>query len=250
MRDNKDFNESKLDGVEIKLTSASPFLAKLSNFWYYHKWTVIVVTFFLVIFIVGAVQLFTKEDVDEKVVIAAPVDFYAEYIEGIDNTLTALMPKNSDGSAKKLEVYTYTIYSEKELEEANHEETDEDGRYVKKVDQSYNSSKMQEYNNDLQTGEFSLLLIPRELYEKQGELGRLRSLREIFGEDLPRGAMADGYGIRLGDTYAYEFFAELQVLPEDTVICLLRPYIHGASSKEERYAVTVELFKNLAKFGE
>ena len=249
MRDDKDLNGSKLDAPEISLTSESPFLSKLSNFWYYHKWTVIVVAFFAVILIVGAVQLFTKEDSDETVAIAAPMTFYAEHIEGIDRTLTNLMPKNSDGSAKRLDVLTYTIYSEQEIEDANHEETDEEGHYIRKVDRAFNTSKIQEYNQLLTTGECSLLFVPKELYQKQRELDRLRPLREIFGENIPESAQ-DGYGIRLGDTYLYEFFPEMQVLPADTVICLLRPYIHGASSKEERYAATVELFKNIAKFGE
>ena len=250
MRDDKDFDGSKLDAPEIRLTSESPILSKLSNFWYYHKWTVIVVAFFAVIFIVGAVQLFTKEDSDESVIIAAPMTFYAEHIEGFDGTLTALMPKNSDGSAKALDVFTYPIYSEQEIEEANHEETNEDGYYIKKVDRSYNTSKIQEYNQFLQTGECSLLFVPKELYVKQRELNRLRPLGEIFGDAVPEGALQDGYGVRLGDTYAYEFFPELQVLPEDTVICLLRPYIHGASSNEEKYAVTVEFFKNIVTFGD
>ena len=249
-RDNKDFDESKLDAAEIRLTSENPILSKLSNFWYYHKWTVIVVTFFAVIIVVGLFQILTKEDSDEAVIVAAPMTFYAEHIDGINVTLSSLMPKNEDGSQRKLDVHYYQIFSEEEMDKLNHEETDSEGHYVKKVDQSYNTSKIQEYNQFLQTGECSLLFIPSHLYEKQKELNRLRSLSEIFGEELPECAMADGYGVRLGDTYAYEFFPELQALPEDTVICLLRPYIHGASSKEERYAATVEFFKNIVTFGE
>ena len=249
LRDNKDFDESKLDAPEISLTSGSPFLSKLSNFWYYHKWTVIVVTFFAVIFIVGAVQFFTKEESDETVIIACPMTFYAEQIEGLDNTLTGLMPVNGDGSAKKLDVYTYSIYSEDEMNQANAEETDSEGKPVKKVDGNYNTSQSSKYYDFLQTGECSLLFVSLELYEVQKNNNRLRSLEEIFGENLPEGALSDGYGVRLGDTYIYEFFPELQTLPANTIICILRPYIHGASSKEEKYSSTVEFYKNLVTFG-
>ena len=46
-----------------------------------------------------------------------------------------------------------------------------------------------------------------------------------------------------------EFFEELQVLPADTVICLMRPYIWGASSDDAKYEKTVEFFKNIVDFG-
>jgi hypothetical protein len=63
------------------------------------------------------------------------------------------------------------------------------------------------------------------------------------------GALEDGCGVRLGDTELYGFFEELQVLPPDTVICLMRPYIWGASSNEEKYAEAETYFKNLITFG-
>ena len=48
MGDNKDFDGSKLDTTEIRLTSENKILSKLSNFWYHNKWTVIIVGFFAI----------------------------------------------------------------------------------------------------------------------------------------------------------------------------------------------------------
>ena len=50
MRDNKDFDESKLEAAEIKLNSSNKTLGWLENFWYYHKWKVIVILFFTIVF--------------------------------------------------------------------------------------------------------------------------------------------------------------------------------------------------------
>lgn len=249
MRDNKDFDGSKLDAAEVKLGSQNPIFKWLDNFWYYHKWTVIIVLFFAVVLGVGVSQMIGKEKSGEAVVIAAPQDVYTEHIEGYNTVLTSLMPATEKGGRKSLQIYPYPIYSEDEMKRANEEETDDEGRYVQKVIQSYNTSKIEEYRSFLQMGECSILFVSEYLYETQRDQGRLRSLEEVFGKDLPMGAMGDGYGVRLGDTALYAFFDELQALPEDTVICLLRPYIWGASSKEEHYAYTEEFFKNIVTFG-
>lgn len=249
MRDNKDFDESKLDGAEIKLNSSSPMLRWLDNFWYYHKWKVIIILFFAVIFIVGIVQMVGKEKEDAKVLVAAPIYFYAEYIEGIDSTLTVLIPTDESGESKDLTLYTYSIYSEDEMNEANEAETDSEGRYVTYVDRYMNTSRMDEYKSFLQTGECSILFVSEYLYENLRAADRLRPLSDVFGENMPKGAMPDGCGVRLGDLYLYEFFDEMKVLPADTVVCLMRPYIWGASSDEEKYALSEEYFKCIVNFG-
>lgn len=249
MRDNMDHDGSKLDAAEIRLTSDNPFLSKLSDFWYYHKWKVIVIGFFAIIFTVGIVQMINKEDSDEIVVIAAPVDISAEDNQKIDGVLSTLMPKNDDGSARALDIYTYPIYSEDEMKEANESETDTEGRFVVNVLQSYNTSKIQEYDQFLSTGECSVLFVSEYLYGRLTANNRLLPVSEICGEKLPAGVTQDGFGVRLGDTYLYEYFTDLQKLPEDTIVCISRQYIHGASSDDERYAASVEFFKNIVTFG-
>jgi len=248
MRDNKDTDKAKLEASDIELTSSSPILSKLDNFWYYHKWKVIIILFFAIVFVVGIVQIVNKDESDEAVIIAVPEYLYAEDIEGLNSVLSSLIP-NTDGDAKKVDLFIYSIYSENEMEAANTEETDEEGKYIVQVTNSYNVSQVEQYRSYLQTGEVSLLFVSPYLYGELRENDRLRPLSDTFGEALPESAMSDGYGIRLGDTYLYEFFDELKVLPADTVICLSRAYIWGASSDAERYAETVEYYKSLVNFG-
>ncbi len=150
---------------------------------------------------------------------------------------------------KNLALYTYSIYSEDEMKAANEAETDDEGKYVIQVSQPHNTSKIEEYRSYLQTGECSVVLVSEYLYENLRDQDRLRPIAEVFGEQLPAGTRQDGYGVRLGDTYLYEYFDELKVLPEDTVICLLRSYIWGASSDGEKYAVSEEYFKKIVTFG-
>ena len=249
MRDNRDFDESKLDAIEIRLTSENKFLSKLSNFWYYHKWKVLVIGFFAIIFAVGIFQMINKENVDEIAIIGVPADLSAEDNQKIDALLTPLMPKNADGSTKDLALYIYPIYSEDEMKAANESETDAEGKFIPKVLQSYNTSKIQEYDQFLTSGECSVMFVSEYLYERLVANGRVRPLSDTFGDKLPQGATKDGYGVRLGDTYFYEYFSDMQMLPEGTVVCILRQYVHGASSDDEKYAASVEFFKNIVSFG-
>ncbi len=249
MRGDRDHDESKLQATEITLTSDNKVLSRLSDFWYYHKWKVIVIAFFAIIFVVGVIQIIDREDVDEVVIVAVPADISAEDNEKIDSILTQLSPKKKDGSAKNLSVYAYPIYSEEELKEANESETDEEGRFIPQVLPSFNTSKIQEYDQFLSTGECSVMFISEYLYSRLAANNRLRPVVDVCGANLPSGVTKDGLGVRLGDTYIYEYFTELKKLPADTIVCISRQYIHGASSNDDRYADSEELFKNIVTFG-
>lgn len=257
MKDNKDLDREKLEAEDIKIIyeTENPFLEKLSNFWYYHKWKVIIISFFAIVFAVGIGQMVTREKVDEVVVVAAPVYLSSEQGEEIDRLLTSFLPKNKDGSLRELDVRRYIVFSEEEIDEANHSETNEEGRYVEKVDRNAIMTEIQSFNDDLSTGECSVLFLNPYLYnelskrEISGDRDIRMTMEEVFGDDLPVGVMPDGCGIRLGDTEIYKYYEELQVLPEDTVVCVLRSYYVGPSSDKEKHEMSLELFRNIVNFG-
>ena len=236
------------DGIKVKIVEESPFLSKLSNFWYYHKWKVIIISFFAIVFIVGGYQMLTKDDGDESIVIAGALDFDNEEMMEVEKILTSLKPNNKDGSVKKIDIYTYPIYSEEEFKAANESETDEEGKFIPKVLNSYNVDQIEEYDRFISTGECSILIVSRYLYERQLEYGRVLPLSEIFGENMPKGALSDGFGVRLGDTDLYDCYEELQVLDDDMVICILRSFYMGASSNKDKYDESKELFKRIVTF--
>lgn len=251
MKDNKSFDESKLEAAEIKLTSSSTFMSKISNFWYYHKWKVIIIGFFAIVLVVCAIQLFRKEEIDSPIIIAVPEVLDQEQLGAIDNTLSQFLPADVDGDGKKiLGTFFYSIYTEEEMEEANTAETDTDGNYVAEVTQYYISEQFKQYSDYLGTGNCSVMIVSEDLYSRLKEADRVLPLQNSFGEAMPSGAMEDGFGVRLGDTYIYEYSPELRVLPEDSVICLLRAYVIGSSSNEEFYAASKQFFKNIVTFGE
>ena len=244
-------NDEKLESGELNLAASSPVLKWLENFWYYHKWKVIIIAFFAIVAIVGIVQMVGKSETEATVVISVPQYVSPNDNLEISNSLNSLMPANADKKDKKeIVVISYSVYSEEELNAANEEETDENGRNVIKVERSYNVSEFENYTAYIQTGECTVMFISEYLYSKLRAEDRLRPMYDLFGEELPVGTVEDGYGVKLGDTYIYKHFESIGTLPPDTVVCLMRPYIFGASADEEKYEISVELFKKIVCFGE
>ena len=245
---NSESKKPENDDVRIEIKPKSPFLSKLSNFWYYHKWKVIIISFFVIVFAVGIYQMVTKVDVDESIIIAGPQYFDNEEMAEVEKILTSLKPRNSDGSAKNIDLYTYSVYSEDEMEEANHTETNDEGQYIQQVLQSYNVEKKKEFNSDVGLGRSSIMIISESLYLELQAKDWVRPLKDIFGERLPEGAMADGYGVRLGETDLYAAYEALQVLDGDLVVCIIRSLPMGANADKDRYAESVELYKRIVTF--
>ena len=81
------------------------------------------------------------------------------------------------------------------------------------------------------------------------ESERLKPLSEIYTDgNLPQGAMADGFGIRLSETDFYKYNPAAQVLPENAIICLHRPTLAGRGKNAELYADDVAFFKAIVDF--
>lgn len=234
--------------VRIEIKPKGPFFSKLSNFWYYHKWKVIIISFFVIVFAVGIYQMINKDDGDEIIIIAGPQYYDNEQMMEVEKILTSLKPRNPDGSDKKIDLYTYSVYSEDEMDEANHTETNDEGQYIQQVLPSYNVEKKKEFNNEVGLGRSSIMIISESLYLELRAKDWILPLSDIFGDRLPEGTLADGCGVRLGETDLYVAYEELQVLDGDLVVCIIRSLPMGANSDKDRYAESIEIYKRIVTF--
>lgn len=227
-------------------TEGNATVRRTSNFWYHYKWPVVGLLILALILGVCIAQSCSKEKEDIVVMYAGPCALSATQSSSLSNAFSVIMPNDFDKNGdKKASLNTFLIYSREQIEEIE-AETDEYGRHAT-VDRSQNSSEMQRYETYIKTGESSVYLLDPSLYEvlKNDSNQPLQKLEDVLSE-TPVGALEDGYGIRLGDTKWYEEYEILRVLPEDTVICLARPYVMGKSSKEKAYAFEKEMFASLA----
>ena len=65
-------------------------------------------------------------------------------------------------------------------------------------------------------------------------------LATALGEDS--GYAEDEYGLYLGSLDIYKEFSALRVLPEDTVVCILRQTVVGKISNDKNYQNELDMF--------
>ena len=243
-------DSEKLRGESIDLAQSSKAFAWLDNFWYHHKWKVIIIGFFAIFLIVGIVQMANKTEADATVTVATHTIYEKNNVAALERDLESLMPRDRNEDGKKtLNLKTYKIYSENEMKEANEAETDEYGNPVIYADETFNKQQIQQFNSLIGMGECSVMILSEYMYNdllsRREDVTLLLSAEEIFGEQMPEGALS--HGIKLTETGAYEYFDSFKMIPDDAVLCVMRPFVMGSNEKVTEFAI--EYVKNIVFFG-
>ena len=202
------------------------------NFWYHYKWPVIGIAVSAIILLVCIVQSCSKRDEDILLVYAGPAFLSQTELASVEEVMGNVLPRDFDGNGDKFVIFNmFQIFSEEQIKKIT-EETDANGKQGY-VDRSRNSSNFDQYNKYVLTGDSSIYLLDPSLYQTLKTNDRLCKLTDVLAE-APEGAI-DEYGVRLGDTALYKEYGVLRVLPEDTVICIARPFIAGTKTSKEKY---------------
>ena len=226
-------NENKYDSTEI--VSENRVYNKLQNFWYHNKWTVIVVAFFVCVVVVCTLQMFGKEKYDVSIVYGGTVHMADDERAAFVGALQGILPEDYDNNGKKaVGLVEYQIFSEKEIYTEVEKEVDGELVTVKEpmVALNWNTEQHSSMQSAVsKTGEYSLCFASPYVYEQ-----------------LLKGYAVEGKTVRLGDTDFYLYNEAVQVLPADTVVCLLRQFMVGQSSKDEIYNRSVALFDAIVAY--
>lgn len=254
--------EEKPSGVEPVITPRSgerqhgKLYRWLDNFWYHHKWAVIVTLFIAVVLTVCIVQMATREgDGDVSVVAAGPYGFMTDEagLTSLQQCLATYLPADYDeNGAKEVRVYSFPVFSEAEAE-ALANRTDENGNNLGlSVDGYANTQEYQRFSQYITTGEAAVMLLSPWLFEElTGRSDCLVDVASLVDGGVPANAIAtqkaDGsigyYGIRLCETKLWRDNSAIRgKLPEDTVLCLMMPTLLGDNADEEHYNKSVEYF--------
>ncbi len=246
--ENKPNDDVKLEGKDISLSDGSAPAKKLGNIWYHHKWTIIIVAFFLSVLIIVGIQLITRVEYDANVTISGPDfiknDRYYYLADDLSKKLTEDV--NRDGK-KVVSITSYPVFSEEELYDINHSEKDSSGNYIKIVEQSENLSEYKQFLQHTQTSDSYILILSKYVYEplKATTPSRLVSISDIYGATIPDGTLEDGYGIKLSETALYRDSTELKEFADEYVICMLKLPDMASKKQTKVYNASLEYFKNL-----
>lgn len=235
--------EEKLEAGE--LSANSRVLKWLDNFWYHYKWHTIIITFFVAVFTVGLVQLLTRPAYDTMIVCAGGVMLTEEEIEELNRLMVKRCPEdfNKDGEIL-INFVNYQAYSNEELQKEK-EAAEARGEQVI-LNGSYYAKEHDNFIFFTQTGEGAVCIVSPYLYENLSIEERLRAIPAMYeAGELPTGVTADGNGVVLGQTDLYTYSPAIQALPQNWIICLLKPTLNA---DEEDYARSEQFFRALIEY--
>ena len=218
------------------------------NFWYHHKWAVILVGAFIVIGIILGIQIAGKVNVDIYVLYAGP-DYISVNQNGkVTAVLEEIMDDYDESGDKDAVLNDMVFMSQAQLNEVESiaEAMSEDIA----LDRQSNAQTEQQFMYEVMAGDTLLCILAEDQYKMVLSGGGFTPLSEIFDE-IPEGAV-DEYGIRFSETKFCEFYSDAQIFPEDAVIALRRistmNQIRNKSRMEEMLANHEDLFKKIVLF--
>ena len=221
----------------------------LDNFWYHHKWYLIIVGFFVIFAIIATTQLVTKKDADINMIYTGPHVFAVEEIHSVESAFEQVMTLDANGDGvKNASMLDLTLLTEEQIK-FTMEEAEKMG-----YEATFNAQELQatekNFNTQMFSGEAVICMLDPHWYEQVKESGGFMKLNDALGY-VPESAI-DEYGIRLHDTDFAKFFTAFKKFPEDTVLCIrtvtTMSIFKGVEKEEMRHSYHVQAFKDAVGF--
>ena len=240
-------DDDKLKGGEIVIGGG--WKSKLDNFWFYHKWHLLLGAFIALILFVCLMQGKENKKDDVTLMFAGPYKLTSTEIASLRMAFIDVMPEdfNHDGD-KYTELVMMQLYSDEQ--EAAIKANPENPPYAGYIDQYYNDEQVTSFDNLVMAGEYAVCVLDPWLYERIKSAGGFRTLSDVLGY-TPEGAV-DEYGVRLIDTDFAKVNPVCALFPEDSVICLRTTSVMGSiinkNKTNQDYANSEAMFRAILNF--
>ncbi len=234
----------KLEAQEF--TQKIKLLAVLDNFWYHHKWKVIVAAFLVLVIGFCTVQSCSRESYDITVMFAGPSPTAEIRQNDVIGAFGSLL--QNDERAVKAGFVGLQIYSEEQIEEmkeanSNAADVENSGGYNITAIRRLSTENYSSFFTYVQSGEYTLYLLDPWLYEDLLSKGALVKLSDVL--DKSTELSFDKYGVRFKDTDFYKDNAEIfSFVSDDTVLCLRVKAVMGNSSAYDSSVRLLEAILN------
>lgn len=230
--------EDKIHPADIEVNGG--FLGWLDNFWFYHKWKVIIVAASIILIAIMCVQMCGNVSDDLTVMYAGSaylttVPNYSEIV----GTFADALPSDFNGDGEKRVAFAaLNIYSEEQIKEREEQRANDED--VVPINTYINTQEYTSFNRIMQTGEYSLCLLEKWLYDSVAK-GVFCKLSDTLGYQ-PEQAI-DSYAVYFWDTDFAKANAEVfAAIPEDTVICLRMKNSLSGKGSETQHSRAKETF--------
>ena len=220
----------------------------LSNFWYHHKWKVIIVSAFAFIFITLGAQFMSKSNPDIKILYAGPLYFTPNQSQAVSLCLYDLMEDYNGDGEKKITVNDMVYMTAQQMLDAQDAALAAGEEFA--VDRQSNAQTAEQFTYEIMAGDSLICFLAPDQYQSVAAAEAFVPLEEIFGY-VPEGAV-DAYGLRICETKFYKYYTQVQIFGEDTIIALRKlttfNKMKGEEKMEEIHGYHEDLFRKIGVF--
>ena len=222
----------------------------LDNFWYHHKWKTIIISFFLIVFIIGFVQCMQKTDADVSILYVGPEVVTGEDYAAMEKSLEGRLDRDYNDDGKITVQFTDRVYlSDAQLKEKE-EEAAKDGEALY-YDKSAMKNSLDQARQWILSGAMLIAVMDYEVYATfESQKDKLFVPLSEYLADVPD-YKYDDYSLNFKDIPYVQFTGAFDTICEDTVIVLIKPTWTSTLGKDEmaeRYQSHEELLQKIVSF--
>ncbi|MBO5213022.1 MAG: hypothetical protein J6B60_05725 [Clostridia bacterium] len=206
--------EDKIHSVNTQVQGSA-----VSNFWYHHKWKVIIGLFFIAIVTAFIVVAVTKEKYDTRILYTGHVSIYND-IEAMNDAFEKLAKDYDNNNEFKSGIAQYIYKTPEQLAKEKEEALKQGIAYNDAQQIQVNTQIKLDLNNVMLSGEFSVMLLSPAIYNECK--GELREVSDVLGYEINDESLVtpDGRGIYFKNTAFAKAYDCFDSLPDDTILCL------------------------------
>ncbi len=223
----------------------------LDNYWYHYKWVTLAVVFFVTVFSVLTAQMLTKEKPDAVILYGGPAVLTANETRDLETAFRNVLPSDFNADGKKLvQLETVSLMTDEQVAEAEVKAEEESSVFV--YDAKALGSNKTTFTELMMSGEYVILLVDRAQYDNILDSGAIVPLADLFDADKIPDCAYDDSSIVFSETPFAQFFNATDVLPEDTLLCVLQAsensIFKGKDKAETQYRQQLMLYKKMINF--
>ncbi len=226
--------------------------SRLANFWYHHKWKVIIGAFFAFVILIGVTQYASRSNPDATLIYAGP-----RYITPTGNrafcSILEGMAGDFNGDGKTyVQLNDVVYYTDTQL--AEFEAYCEENNLDMTVDRLANARTSERFTYQVMGGEAPICILSPAQYDLVASSGGFMKLTDVFGE-VPEdvaAAAVDDCGVRFADTKLCRFYDAAQIFPDDAILAMRTlPTLSALTGKRRAEAIheqNLTLFRAMLAF--
>lgn len=216
---------------------------KAANFWYYHKWKVIICAAFALILAVFIITMATKKKNDIQLIYAGPVEIASNLTE-MQNAFASLDVDYNNDSTGSVLISNYIYKSPEEIEKERIEAEKRNENYDYTGQMALSGNERNTLNQVMISGGFSVMLLSPPLYEENAK--NMCLVKDVLGYEIDSELLTpDGKGIYFKKTDFAKANKCFDSLPDDTVLCIL---VKTYNVKDKDYENRQDFFKAIVEY--